>query len=131
MILILVAGDEQLLQGAPATEGVVVLEAEAAGGRRGTASLGGELAGGPAVFLLVGSARYEAADGAHCRPGAAGGAAAGARARRGVGWQRPALLDVETWVGVVSHGHRECLNQSHGAPTASDTPRTLRRESDR
>lgn len=62
---------QQLLQGAPAAEGVV-LEPEAVGCRGRSARLGGEFAGSPAVPLLVRPTRYEAADRTHGCPSAAG-----------------------------------------------------------
>lgn len=73
----LVVDSQQLFQGAPAAEGVV-LEPEAVGCRGRSPHLGGEFTGSPAVPLLVRPARYETADGTHGCPSAAG--PAGARA---------------------------------------------------
>lgn len=73
----LVVDSQQLFQGAPATEGVV-LQSEAVGCWGRSARLGGEFAGSPAVPLLVRPARNETADGTHGCPSAAG--ATGARA---------------------------------------------------
>lgn len=67
----LVVDSQQLFQGAPAAEGVV-LEPEAVGCWGRSARLGGEFTGSPAVPLLVRPTRYETADRTHGGPGAAG-----------------------------------------------------------
>lgn len=74
-----------------------------------------ELSGSPAVsLLLMGPARDEAADGAHGGSGATG--ATGPSNHGGEG------DDVEAGrrLGVVSRGHRQGLNQSHGTWTRPD-----------
>lgn len=62
--LCLVADNQQLLQGAPTAEGII-LKPEAAGSWRGAAWLGDEFAGCPAVSLLIRPARYETAHRTH------------------------------------------------------------------
>lgn len=78
----LVVDSQQLFQGAPAVE-AVVLEPEAVGCWGRSARLDGEFTGSPAVPLLVRPTRYETADRSHGCLSATG--PTGVRVRGGVG----------------------------------------------